>query len=164
MFNILLDIVPNEDGNFYFDNYGEPFLYALIGFLVVFLGICILILIIWLIGLLMRKTNNLAAITQHKQRSAQKKAEKAVREDQERQAKEFAEKVKRGEISEEEAQRALAEAQAQAAAKMALAAGETGGEEEIPTEVVAAIMAAIMAYYEKESPKAEFVVRRIKRL
>ncbi|MCD8307222.1 MAG: OadG family protein [Clostridia bacterium] len=150
MLNILLDIVPNEDGNFYFDNYGEPFLYALIGFLVVFLGICLLILIIWLIGLLMRKTNNLAAITEHKQRSAQKKAEKAVHEDQERQAKEYAEKLRKGEITEDEIPKDL-EALVEA-------------EEEIPPQVVAAIMAAIMAYYEKESPKAEFVVRRIRRL
>ncbi len=148
MLNILLDIVAHDDGNWYFDNYGEPFLYALIGFVVVFLGICILILIIWLIGLLMRKTNNLAVITEHKQRSAQKKAEKAVREDQQRQAKEYAEKLARGEAPE--------------AGLSAVAEGEA--EEEIPPEVVAAIMAAIMAYYEKESPKAEFVVRRIRRL
>ncbi len=154
MLNILLDIVPNEDGNFYFDNYGEPFLYALIGFCVVFLGICILILIIWLIGLLMRKTNNLAFITEHKQRSAQKKAEKAVREDQERQAKEHAEKLARGEVEDEEADLA------------ALAAMEGGlsVEDGIPPEIVAVIMAAVAACYEKGSPKAEFVVRRIKRL
>ncbi len=149
MLNILLDIVAHDDGNWYFDNYGEPFLYALIGFVVVFLGICILILIIWLIGLLMRKTNNLAIITEHKQRSAQKKAEKAVREDQQRQAKEYAEKVARGEAPE---------------GGLAMAAEGEGAGEEIPPEVVAAIMAAIMAYYEKEAPKAEFVVRRIKRL
>lgn len=155
MINILLDIVPNEDGNFYFDNYGEPFLYALIGFVVVFLGICLLILIIWLIGLLMRKTNNLAVITEHKQRSAQKKAEKAVHLDQERQAREYQEKLKKGEITQEEFQHDID----------ALAVSEQAApEEEIPPEVVAAIMAAIMAYYEKESPKAEFVVRRIKRL
>ena len=43
----------------YFDNWGEPLLYALIGFLVVFVGIAIIIFIIWLLGLIMRKTNNL---------------------------------------------------------------------------------------------------------
>jgi len=45
--------------NYYFDNWGEPFLYALIGFVVVFVGILIIIGIIWLVGLIMRKTNNL---------------------------------------------------------------------------------------------------------
>ena len=63
MLNSLLDIVPGTgDGNpsnYYFNNAGEPFIYALIGFLIVFLGIVIIITIIWLIGLLMRKTNNL---------------------------------------------------------------------------------------------------------
>lgn len=39
---------------------GEACLYALIGFAIVFAGIVVIILIIWLIGLLMRKTDNLA--------------------------------------------------------------------------------------------------------
>ncbi len=60
----LLDIIPNEDGNFYFsgsaNGIGEALIYALIGFIVVFLGIVLIIFIIWLIGLLLRKTNNLA--------------------------------------------------------------------------------------------------------
>lgn len=59
----LLAIVPKDDGNWYFDNYGEPFLYALIGFAIVFLGIVLIIFIIWLLGLLMRKTNNLAFLS-----------------------------------------------------------------------------------------------------
>lgn len=66
MLNNLLDIIPgtgDKAGNYYFDNYGEPFLYALIGFVVVFIGIAILIAIIWLVGLLMRKTNNLELLT-----------------------------------------------------------------------------------------------------
>ena len=49
--------------NFYFDNFGEAALYALIGFLVVFVGIVIIIGIIWLVGLIMRKTNNLEFLT-----------------------------------------------------------------------------------------------------
>ena len=60
----LLDIIPNEDGNFYFsgsaNGIGEALIYALIGFVVVFLGIVLIIFIIWLIGLILRKTNNLA--------------------------------------------------------------------------------------------------------
>lgn len=69
MLNFLLDIVPQTpggtfDGNYYFsDRFGEPAIYALIGFLVVFIGIILIIAIIWLIGLLMRKTNNLAFLT-----------------------------------------------------------------------------------------------------
>lgn len=64
MLTNLLAIIANEDGNFYFDGavrgLGEALIYALIGFLIVFLGIVIIIAIIWLIGLLMRKTNNFA--------------------------------------------------------------------------------------------------------
>ena len=69
MLNFLLDILPQKpdgtfDGNYYFsDRFGEPVIYALIGFLVVFLGIVLIIAIIWLIGLLMRKTDNLAFLT-----------------------------------------------------------------------------------------------------
>jgi len=60
MLNSLLDIIPKEDGNFYFSNFGEALVYALIGFLVVVLGIVLIIFIIWLIGFILRKTNNLA--------------------------------------------------------------------------------------------------------
>lgn len=60
----LLDIIPNSNGNYYFsgaaNGIGEALIYALIGFLVVFLGIILIIFIIWLIGLILRKTNNLA--------------------------------------------------------------------------------------------------------
>ena len=37
-------------------------------------------------------------------------------------------------------------------------------EEEVPDEVKAAIVAAIMAYYVKEKPQCDFVVKKIKRL
>ena len=67
MFNSLLDIVANPDGNFYFDGsangIGEALIYALIGFVVVFLGIVLIIFIIWLIGLILKKTNNLAFLS-----------------------------------------------------------------------------------------------------
>ncbi len=61
--------------NFYFDNFGEPFLYALIGFLVVFAGIALLIGIIWLIGLIMRKTNNLEFLTKKREKKSGKTKE-----------------------------------------------------------------------------------------
>ena len=77
MLNSLLEIVPgtgdNKAGNFYFDNMGEPFVYALIGFVIVFIGIVIIIAVIWLLGLLMRKTNNFAFLTQRKNRKEPEK-------------------------------------------------------------------------------------------
>ena len=56
MINNFLSLL-NQEGNL---ELGEACLYALIGFAVVFAGIVVIILIIWLIGLLMRKTDNLA--------------------------------------------------------------------------------------------------------
>ncbi len=63
--------------NFYFDNFGEAALYALIGFVVVFVGIIIIIGIIWLVGLIMRKTNNLEFLTKKREKKvkADKKAD-----------------------------------------------------------------------------------------
>lgn len=58
--NNLLEIVAGSDGNYYFSNFGEAVVYALLGFAIVFAGIVIIIFIIWLVGLLMRKTNNFA--------------------------------------------------------------------------------------------------------
>lgn len=81
MLNYLLDIVsqtPNGtfDGNYYFsDRFGEPVIYALIGFLAVFIGIILIIAIIWLIGLLMRKTNNLAFLTKIGKKKKSKQVE-----------------------------------------------------------------------------------------
>ena len=63
MLNSLLEIVPNPNGNYYFsgnaNGISEALIYALIGFVVVFIGIVLIIFIIWLIGLILRKTNNL---------------------------------------------------------------------------------------------------------
>lgn len=39
-----------------FDNIGEAALYALLGFLMVFAGICFLILVVWLVGKIMVQT------------------------------------------------------------------------------------------------------------
>lgn len=81
MLNSLLAQIPG-DGSYwagqykspdklYFENFGEAALYALIGLLVVFVGIALIIFIIWLVGLLMRKTNDLEFLTKKR-----KKAEK----------------------------------------------------------------------------------------
>ncbi|MGN1060166.1 MAG: OadG family protein [Candidatus Coproplasma sp.] len=80
MLNNLLAIVQGDGSswagqtqspnNYYFDNWGEPFLYALIGFLVVFAGILIIIFTIWLVGLLMKKTNNLEFLGKGKKKKA----------------------------------------------------------------------------------------------
>lgn len=61
--------------NYYFDNFGEPVIYALIGFIVVFLGIIIIIGIIWLVGLIMRKTNNLEFLTKGKSKKSKTAAD-----------------------------------------------------------------------------------------
>ncbi len=65
--------------NYYFDNFGEAALYALIGFIVVFVGIIIIIGIIWLVGLIMRKTNNLEFLT--KKREKKSKTDKNAPQD-----------------------------------------------------------------------------------
>lgn len=59
MINNFLSLL-NQEGSLEF---GEACLYALIGFAIVFAGIVLIILIIWLIGLLMKKTDNLAFLT-----------------------------------------------------------------------------------------------------
>ena len=53
----------NQEGSL---SLGEACIYALIGFCIVFAGIVLIILIIWLLGLLMRKTNNLAFLSKIK--------------------------------------------------------------------------------------------------
>lgn len=87
MLNNLLAMI-NGDGTYwagqlrdpskkYFDNWGEPFLYALIGFVVVFVGIALIIFIIWLIGLIMRKTNNLEFLSRKKGENAKNEPNQA---------------------------------------------------------------------------------------
>lgn len=88
MLNNLLAMV-NGDGSFwagqerspdklYFDNWGEPLLYALVGFLIVIVGIALIIFIIWLLGLIMRKTNNLEFATKRRKTKTQKQAVEPV--------------------------------------------------------------------------------------
>ena len=59
MLNNFLSLL-NQEGSL---SFGEACLYALIGFAIVFAGIVLIILIIWLLGLIMRKTNNLAFLS-----------------------------------------------------------------------------------------------------
>ena len=87
MLNNILAMI-NGDGSYwagqerspdklYFDNWGEPLLYALIGFLIVFVGITIIIFIIWLLGLIMRKTNNLEFLTKKRENRSADRVEEA---------------------------------------------------------------------------------------
>lgn len=88
MLSNLLAIVPGNGGswagqvqspdNYYFDNLGEAAVYALIGFIVVFAGIVIIIAIIWLIGLLMKKTNNLEFLTKKRSKKVKEVKETTV--------------------------------------------------------------------------------------
>ena len=68
MLNTLLAIIPKDDGNYYFGSFGEALIYALIGFAVVFLGIVVIICIIYLLGFILRKTNNLEFLTKLKRK------------------------------------------------------------------------------------------------
>ncbi len=75
MLNSLMEIIANGDGNFYFSNKAESLIYALIGFGIVFVGIILIIFIIWLIGLILRKTDNLAFLTKRRKKSKKQKEE-----------------------------------------------------------------------------------------
>ncbi|MDE6356010.1 MAG: OadG family protein [Clostridia bacterium] len=76
MINNLLALI-NQEGSL---DFGEACIYGLIGFLVVFLGIVLIIVIIWLIGLLMRKTNNLEFLTKIGKKKKKKDEKSAVQE------------------------------------------------------------------------------------
>ncbi len=62
--NGLLSIL-NHEGSL---SLGEAAVYALLGFLIVFAGIVIIIFIIWLVGLIMKKTDNLAFLSKPKKK------------------------------------------------------------------------------------------------
>lgn len=80
MLSNLLAILPGNGGtvagqvqspdNYYFDNYGEAALYALIGLVVVFVGIVVIIGVIWFVGFIMKKTNNLEFLTKKRTKKA----------------------------------------------------------------------------------------------
>lgn len=81
MTNGLLDIIPKDDGNYYFSNFGESLIYALIGFVVVFIGIVIIIFIIKFIGFLLQKTNNFAFLSNLKRKKKQEILPSAAKEE-----------------------------------------------------------------------------------
>lgn len=97
----------------------EALYYALLGFLVVFLGIAFLILIVWAVGKFMHKGSPVA-----------KKAEPTA-------------------VKKTKAEPSLS---------------ASVNEETVSEETIAVITAALMAYYEKNYPKCEFTVRRIKKI
>ena len=103
-----------------FANVGEAALYALLGFMVVFVGITFLILIVWLVGLIMTKSSGTKTAPAKKQ------------------SKQEAAKVE--------------------------SVAVTDNEEALSEETIAVITAALMAYYQKNNPKCEFTVKRIKRI
>lgn len=78
MVNNLLDFIAKGDGNYYFEDFGEALIYAITGFLIVFVGISLIILIIWLLGLVLRKTNNLAFLRNLKTNFKGKKNQKKI--------------------------------------------------------------------------------------
>lgn len=75
MINSLLALINDNNGESL--GFGEACIYALIGFAIVFAGIVLIIFIIWLIGLIMRKTNNLAFLNKIKIGKKKKNAEPA---------------------------------------------------------------------------------------
>ncbi len=97
----------------------EAALYALLGFLMVFVGITFLIFIVWMVGKIMN--------------GAKAKEKVLVKE-------------------KEPVKTALSE--------LSVSQDETA----VDDETVAVIMAALMAYYQKNNPKCEFTVKRIKRV
>ena len=112
----LLNIVSFEDAPQ--ATVGEAALYALIGFLVVFVGIALLISVVWLVGKL---------ITTSKA-------------------------TKKGKAPVQTTPQAVPTTQ------------PSVGKNEVDEETLAVITAAIMAYYEKQTSKCEFTVKRIKRI
>lgn len=109
---------------------------SLVGFIIVIAGIAVLIGILFLAGVI---TNALS------RRPKKKTGEKAMK------AIPAKSKKARGE-----------EGASEHVSNESPVAAEA--EEEVPSEVKAAIVAAIMAFYQAEKPKAEFRVKRIKRL
>lgn len=60
MLNNLLEIVLNpETGKYYFSDFSEALVYALIGIGIVFLGIAIVVFVLWIVGIIMKKTKGI---------------------------------------------------------------------------------------------------------
>lgn len=79
MINSLLALINDNNGAPL--GLGEACIYALIGFSIVFAGIILIIFIIWLIGLIMRKTDNLAFLSKIKIGKKKKRVETATAEE-----------------------------------------------------------------------------------
>ena len=119
---MLLDLLAKALPEGYQDvSVGVATLYAVIGFIVVFVGIAFLIFVVWAVGKIMERANVKA------------KTKKNVKE-------------------KEKLEETIAES---------LAFSEA---DEVSEETVAVITAALMAYYQKNNPKCEFTVKRIKRI
>lgn len=58
MVSALLDITRHDNGSYYFDNAAESLIYAVIGLVVVFVGIALLIAILYLVGFIIKKAEN----------------------------------------------------------------------------------------------------------
>ena len=121
MFNLLAKIADALPPGGKMAGIGETALYALIGFIVVFIGIAFLIFVVWLTGKLMKKAQSTGKA-----------------------------KVKKSEVIEEKISESIAVADANG--------------EEISEETVAVIAAALMAYYEKNNPRCEFTIKRIRKI
>ena len=103
-----------------FQNLGEAALYALLGFLVVIVGIAFLILIVWLVGLIMSNANGVTVSPVKKEKKPETEKPEII--------------------------------------------ADTQDTETLSDETIAVITAALMAYYQKNNPKCEFTVKRIKRI
>ncbi|MCD8372347.1 MAG: OadG family protein [Clostridia bacterium] len=77
MSSLLLDIKAQSDGNWYFENEAESFIYALIGIAVVFAGILILIGILTLVGFIFKKLDQKGVLNRKNQKN-KKKSEAAI--------------------------------------------------------------------------------------
>ena len=88
MVNNFLSLL-NQEGSL---ELGEACLYALTGFAIVVAGIVLIILIIWLIGLLMKKTDNLAFLTNLGKK--RKKAKESVVEEKTSEKEEISPEVR----------------------------------------------------------------------
>ena len=94
----------------------ETIVYAVLGFLIVIVGIAFLIFIIWLAGKIINIKRNL---------NSPFKRDVAVE---------------------------------------SIISPAISSDEEMNEETIAVIMAALIAYYQKENPKCEFTIRRIKKM
>ncbi|MDD6995453.1 MAG: OadG family protein [Candidatus Borkfalkiaceae bacterium] len=126
---------------------GEAAIDALLGFIIVFVGIAVLVFIVWAVGKLIQTT------TVKKSADGVEKTAKTARTEKIAKTAKNAKKAESVAESEKTAQEELAAADVQTAA-----------QEEIGEETVAVISAAIAAIYAGSGRNCGFVVRRIRRM